>query len=160
MLKLANGIFLSFLGVFLSFLGVFLSFLRVFIYLFICISPYRSIQPIDRVYACSSIKSWNILRFVDDSICAFSSMTVRELIRRASSAARGVSGLETRDVERDDPGVPMPPLQWPTEPPPSYDSCLLQSGQLDDVPPSFSPTSGPVVTTWLQAICVITCFIV
>lgn len=62
-------------------------------------------------------------------------MTVRELIRRASSAARGVSGLDTRDLDREDPGISIPPLHWPSEPPPSYDSIhsgifyfLIKSG--------------------------------
>lgn len=53
-----------------------------------------------------------------------STLTVRELIRRASSAARGVSGLDVRDMDREESTLVIPPLQWPTEPPPSYDSLL------------------------------------
>ncbi|XP_046357083.2 E3 ubiquitin-protein ligase UBR5-like isoform X2 [Haliotis rufescens] len=49
------------------------------------------------------------------------SMSVRELIRRASSAARGVSGLEARDPDREDSGIAIPTLNWPADPP-SYDS--------------------------------------
>ncbi|XP_059176788.1 E3 ubiquitin-protein ligase UBR5-like isoform X3 [Physella acuta] len=45
-------------------------------------------------------------------------MSVRELIRRASNAARGVSGLESRDLDREESGLTM---QW-SDPPPSYDS--------------------------------------
>ena len=54
-------------------------------------------------------------------------MTVRDLIRRASTAARGVSGLDVRDLDREESGISIPPLHWPTEPPPSYDS--IHSGQ-------------------------------
>ncbi|CAL1532111.1 unnamed protein product [Lymnaea stagnalis] len=50
------------------------------------------------------------------------SMSVRELIRRASSAARGVSGLDSRDLDRDDSGIAVPTISWPSDPPPSYDS--------------------------------------
>ncbi|GFS00247.1 ubiquitin protein ligase E3 component n-recognin 5 [Elysia marginata] len=53
-----------------------------------------------------------------------SSMSMRDLIRRASSAAahRAVSTLESRDLDREDSGMAGPTLNWPPDPPPSYDS--------------------------------------
>ncbi|KAL8591738.1 hypothetical protein ACOMHN_032280 [Nucella lapillus] len=70
------------------------------------------------------------------------SMTVRELIRRASSAARGVSGLDVRDLDRDDPGISIPPIHWPTEPPPSYDSIHSDSGLASGLGSGTSSISG------------------
>lgn len=63
---------------------------------------------------------WNERDHLRDIIS--SSMTVRELIRRASSTARGVTGLDVRDLDREEAGISIPPIHWPTEPPPSYDS--------------------------------------
>lgn len=52
------------------------------------------------------------------------SMSMRDLIRRASSAAahRAVSSLESRDLDREESGMAGPTLNWPSDPPPSYDS--------------------------------------
>ncbi|GFO10305.1 E3 ubiquitin-protein ligase ubr5 [Plakobranchus ocellatus] len=49
-------------------------------------------------------------------------MSMRDLIRRASTAARGVSSMESRDLDREDSGIAVPTLNWPPDPPPSYDS--------------------------------------
>lgn len=68
-------------------------------------------------------------------------MTVRDLIRRASTAARGVSGLDVRDLDREESGISIPPLHWPTEPPPSYESIH----------------SGQYIALWHDCVCVCTC---
>lgn len=44
------------------------------------------------------------------------------MMRRASSAARAVSGMDVRDPEREDSGIAIPTLSWPPDPPPSYES--------------------------------------
>ena len=47
------------------------------------------------------------------------SVSLREMMRRASSAARAVSGLDVREPEE---GMAIPTLSWPPDPPPSYES--------------------------------------
>lgn len=47
------------------------------------------------------------------------------MMRRASSAARAVSGLDVRDPEE---GMPIPTLSWPPDPP-SYESVTRQGLQ-------------------------------
>ncbi|KAL4218424.1 E3 ubiquitin-protein ligase ubr5 [Mactra antiquata] len=83
-------------------------------------------------------------------------VSLREMMRRASSAARAVSGLDVRDP--DDGGMPIPTLSWPPDPP-SYESVTRQdvdrptlsrqssSGQTSSIPlPSeFSTISIPPV---------------
>lgn len=55
----------------------------------------------------------------------FSRVNLREMMRRATSAARAVSGLDVRDPDRDDPGISIPTLSWPPDPP-SYESVTRQ----------------------------------
>ena len=50
------------------------------------------------------------------------------MMRRATSAARAVSGLDVRDPDRDDPGIAIPTLTWPPDPP-SYESVTRQGKQ-------------------------------
>jgi len=47
---------------------------------------------------------------------------LREVMRRATSVARAVSGLEARDSDREDPGIVIPTLNWPPDPPSYHDS--------------------------------------
>ncbi|BFZ21562.1 hypothetical protein BsWGS_24601 [Bradybaena similaris] len=71
------------------------------------------------------------------------SMSVRELIRRASSAARGVSVLD-RDLDREDSGIAVPTMSWPSEAPPNYDSLpspMWSSSQTST--PVAGSSSGP-----------------
>ncbi|XP_076437649.1 E3 ubiquitin-protein ligase UBR5-like [Babylonia areolata] len=70
------------------------------------------------------------------------SMTVRELIRRASSAARGVSGLDVRDLDREEAGISIPPIHWPTEPPPSYDSIHSADSGVSGLAAGLGTSSG------------------
>lgn len=51
---------------------------------------------------------------------------LREMMRRATSVARAVSGIETRDTDRDEAGIVIPTLNWPPDPPSYHDS--LRSG--------------------------------
>lgn len=45
------------------------------------------------------------------------------MMRRASSAARAVSGMEVRErEEREEPAIAAPTLSWNPDPPPSYES--------------------------------------
>ena len=53
------------------------------------------------------------------------SVNLREMMRRATSAARAVSGLDVRDPDRDDSGISIPTLSWPPDPP-SYESITRQ----------------------------------
>lgn len=50
-------------------------------------------------------------------------VSLREMMRRASSAARAVSGLDVREPEE---GMAIPTLTWPPDPPPSYESVTRQ----------------------------------
>jgi E3 ubiquitin-protein ligase EDD1 len=52
----------------------------------------------------------------------FDSVSLREMMRRASSAARAVSGLDVREQEE---GMAIPTLSWPPDPP-SYESVIRQ----------------------------------
>lgn len=54
-------------------------------------------------------------------VCCYS-VSLREMMKRASSAARAVSGIDVRESE----DMSIPTLQWPPDPPPSYDT--LQQG--------------------------------
>lgn len=57
------------------------------------------------------------------------SVSLREMMRRATSAARAVSGLDMRDPEREDSssgGMAIPTLSWPPDPP-SYEA--IRSGK-------------------------------
>ena len=49
-------------------------------------------------------------------------------MRRATSAARAVSGLDVRDPDRDDSGISIPTLSWPPDPP-SYESITRQGNR-------------------------------
>ncbi|XP_060590423.1 E3 ubiquitin-protein ligase UBR5-like isoform X1 [Ruditapes philippinarum] len=49
-------------------------------------------------------------------------VSLREMMRRASSAARAVSGLDVREQEE---GMAIPTLSWPPDPP-SYESVIRQ----------------------------------
>ncbi|XP_052763231.1 E3 ubiquitin-protein ligase UBR5-like isoform X2 [Mya arenaria] len=83
-------------------------------------------------------------------------VSLREMMRRASSAARAVSGLDVREAEE---GVAIPTLSWPPDPPPSYESVTRQdidrpslsrqssSGQTSAFPPvtEFSTINIPPV---------------
>ena len=53
-------------------------------------------------------------------------VSLREMMRRATSVARAVTGIESREPEREDSGIAIPTLSWPPDPP-SYDS--LRSGR-------------------------------
>ena len=53
------------------------------------------------------------------------SVSLHEMMRRASSAARAVSGLDVREPEREDTGMAIPTLNWPPDPP-SYESVTRQ----------------------------------
>ena len=54
------------------------------------------------------------------------------MMRRATSAARAVSGLDVRDPDRDDPGIAIPTLTWPPDPP-SYESVTRQGKKLASI---------------------------
>ncbi len=56
-------------------------------------------------------------------------VSLREMMRRATSAARGVSGLEARESERDDSAISIPSLAWPPDPPPPLESIRGASGK-------------------------------
>ncbi|CAH1775507.1 unnamed protein product [Owenia fusiformis] len=50
-------------------------------------------------------------------------VSLREMMRRATSAARAVSGLDSgRDGEREDASIAIPTLSWPPVDPPSFES--------------------------------------
>ncbi|KAK3087035.1 hypothetical protein FSP39_000732 [Pinctada imbricata] len=70
-------------------------------------------------------------------------VSLREMMRRASSAARVVSGMDMRDPDRDDPGMAIPTLTWPPEHPPNYESIHADLNLSH--PPSTSST-GPLMT--------------
>lgn len=54
-------------------------------------------------------------------------VSLREMMRRATSVARAVSGLDARDSEREEAGgIAIPTLNWPPDPP-SYES--LRTGE-------------------------------
>ena len=55
------------------------------------------------------------------------SVSLREMMRRATSAARVGSGLDSRDSDREDAGMAIPTLSWPPDPAPPYDS--LRAGK-------------------------------
>ncbi|KAH3897177.1 hypothetical protein DPMN_021362, partial [Dreissena polymorpha] len=69
-------------------------------------------------------------------------VSLREMMRRASSAARAVSGL---DVRESDEGVTIPTLTWPPDPPPSYESAIRQD--VDRPVLTRQSSIGPSATT-------------
>ena len=55
------------------------------------------------------------------------------MMRRASSAARAVSGMDVRDADRDDPGMAIPTLSWPPDPPPPSYESIVHTGKLSNL---------------------------
>lgn len=71
-------------------------------------------------------------------VCCYS-VSLREMMKRASSAARAVSGIDVRESEE----MSIPTLQWPPDPPPSYDT--LQQGRK----PSIITHSGHLTKSYM-----------
>ncbi|XP_055998190.1 E3 ubiquitin-protein ligase UBR5-like isoform X2 [Ostrea edulis] len=67
-------------------------------------------------------------------------VSLREMMKRASSAARAVSGIDVRESE----DMSIPTLQWPPDPPPSYET--LQQDHNVSHPPQSSTHSVPLVS--------------
>ncbi|KAJ8321996.1 hypothetical protein KUTeg_000467 [Tegillarca granosa] len=79
----------------------------------------------------SALEAINAVSSAVDALAAIQSrntdpagrgVSLREMMRRASSAARAVSGMDVRDPEREESGIAIPTLSWPPDPPPSYES--------------------------------------
>lgn len=75
----------------------------------------------------SALEAINAVSSAVDALNAIQSRTsdpssrcvsLREMMKRASSAARAVSGIDVRESE----DMSIPTLQWPPDPPPSYDT--------------------------------------
>ncbi|XP_033727140.1 E3 ubiquitin-protein ligase UBR5-like isoform X1 [Pecten maximus] len=63
------------------------------------------------------------------------SVTLREMMRRASSAARAVSGMEVRErEERDEATIATPTISWNPDPPPSYESLYPEVSTISMAP--------------------------
>ncbi|KAL3890879.1 hypothetical protein ACJMK2_003152 [Sinanodonta woodiana] len=73
------------------------------------------------------------------------SVSLREMMRRATSAARAVSGLDVRDPDREDTGIPIPTLNWPPDPP-SYESITRQDSDSNQSRQSSISQPLPIYT--------------
>lgn len=77
------------------------------------------------------------------------SVSLREMMQRATSAACAVPGLDGRDSDREDSGIAIPTLNWPPDPP-RYES--LKSGQYYSV--RFLKDSWITMVTTLKTLSV------
>ena len=50
------------------------------------------------------------------------SMGLREMMRRATTSARNISGYEARDSDREEAGIAIPTISWPPDPPPPLET--------------------------------------